>query len=859
MKKKSKILAISPQLLVALIILFLTISSAGAETGLVGYWKMDETSWDGTAGEVIDSSGNNNHGTAKNGTNTSAGGKIGRCGYFDGSDDYVAIGDTDDLSFGNALTDSPFSIFVWVKVNDTTTVPILGKGDAVSANLLEWILSTDGDDKWGLRLYDERGDRSIWRVSNNALTSYEGQWIQLAATYDGNGSNGIKLYLNGNEITSTAGSIGTYIAMHNLAVPVRIGAFLPSCPTYGSYANGLIDDVRIYNRSLSPEEVKTQYETAGLVALWHMNEDSWNGTPLEVLDSSGNGNHGRAYGGATTVDSGKFGTRCGFFNGINGYVDVGSNDFNFGTGDFSIEFWMKANDWSDTEDYRAVISNAKLAGRYWDGIQFSRVGSYWATHYGYTHGALILITKYPSDRGASSFLALQADTWYHVIGLRKNGTITLYLDGVVQNSVISDGDVDTIQNMLIGKNPDSKYPRYFDGAIDEVAIYNRALTEEEIQTHYEEGPPEGQGSVDLYETSGTYVSSVKDAEKSVSWKKIIWEEDANYGEELPNNKGSDSGADMAGNVLLMHLNEESGIIVDYSGKGNNGTTYGGVTYGADGKFNTAIEFDGSNDYIDLGSNDFNFGTGDFSIEFWMKANDWSDTEDYRAVISNAKLAGRYWDGIQFSRVGSYWATHYGYTHGALILITKYPSDRGASSFLALQADTWYHVIGLRKNGTITLYLDGVVQNSVISDGDVDTIQNMLIGKNPDSKYPRYFDGAIDEVAIYNRALSASEVVKHYKRGACNLKFQVRSGSANPPTGDFVGHDGTTDTYFTDASGEDTGINVSNNRYFQYKAYFSTENKRYTPELHSVTITYGSDGGGGGISGAYIYQWEEVFE
>ena len=69
--------------------------------------------------------------------------------------------------------------------------------------------------------------------------------------------------------------------MHNLAVPVRIGAFLPSCPTYGSYANGLIDDVRIYNRSLSPEEVK---EKAGFIDSTQSDFDA--GTYVETIGES---------------------------------------------------------------------------------------------------------------------------------------------------------------------------------------------------------------------------------------------------------------------------------------------------------------------------------------------------------------------------------------------------------------------------------------------------------------------------------------------------------------------------------------------------------------------------------------------
>ncbi len=69
----------------------------------------------------------------------------------------------------------------------------------------------------------------------------------------------------------------------------------------------------------------------------------------------------------------------------------------------------------------------------------------------------------------------------------------------------------------------------------------------------------------------------------------------------------------------------------------------------------------------------------------------------------------------------------------------------------------------------------------------------------------------------------------------DVTFQVRSGSTNPPTGSFVGPDGTTATSFTTPGGE--SVNVSNNRYFQYRTSFSSDNETYSPTISSVTVTY----------------------
>jgi hypothetical protein len=75
---------------------------------------------------------------------------------------------------------------------------------------------------------------------NTALTSYQGQWIHVACTYDGtSSSSGIKLYLNGSKVATINSSSGSYDAMENTIQPLFIGQ------QAGTYANGKIQS--IYN------------------------------------------------------------------------------------------------------------------------------------------------------------------------------------------------------------------------------------------------------------------------------------------------------------------------------------------------------------------------------------------------------------------------------------------------------------------------------------------------------------------------------------------------------------------------------------------------------------------------------------
>jgi len=104
-----------------------------------------------------------------------------------------------------------------------------------------------------------------------------------------------------------------------------------------------------------------------------------------------------------------------------------------------------------------------------------------------------------------------------------------------------------------------------------------------------------------------------------------------------------------------------------------------------------------------------------------------------------------------------------------------------------------------------------------------------------------FSGKIDEVAIFDRALSPTEIADHYRRGAAGLKFQVRSGSTDPPSGPFVGPDGTSSSYYSELSNTGVGLpslamtGVAPGRFFQYRAYLETDDLSFSPELESVTF------------------------
>lgn len=170
---------------------------------------------------------------------------------LDGLSDYVSVSDADNLSFGNSTTDSPFSISAWVKMDDATRFRVVSKLNGSNA---EYAFFTSAADQLYIVLYDNNTSNRISRYTSSTLTSYEGTWVHLAVTYNGSGnSSGLKIYLNGSRIDNTTSDVGTYNAMHNTSAPFEIGKYLTSS------ANGLIDEVAVFNTELSASDITSVY------------------------------------------------------------------------------------------------------------------------------------------------------------------------------------------------------------------------------------------------------------------------------------------------------------------------------------------------------------------------------------------------------------------------------------------------------------------------------------------------------------------------------------------------------------------------------------------------------------------------
>ncbi len=202
--------------------------------GLVSWWPGD-----GNANDLV----GGNHGSLMNGA-TFAPGKVGQAFSFDGVDDYVDIGDIADFEITSA---SSMSITGWVKTSANALAMVVTKMDVFSPDFgwLVWVTI-----QGVLELQIANNDDHV-RIETNAVN--DDQWHHFAATHDGSTGN-VNLYVDSVLRGSATESFG---AIDDGGMPLRIG--MGSQEGVAPFP-GLIDEVRIYNRALTADEVKALYD-----------------------------------------------------------------------------------------------------------------------------------------------------------------------------------------------------------------------------------------------------------------------------------------------------------------------------------------------------------------------------------------------------------------------------------------------------------------------------------------------------------------------------------------------------------------------------------------------------------------------
>lgn len=687
-----------------------TLSKPANNLGLVGYWSFN----DATSTQATDFSGRGNTGvlntfsapaTASSGWGL---GKFGSALKFDGSSDYVAInGVADDV------TSTSFAVSTWVKCSANGDYTVWGTNN-----------STASQNKTGLFI-DTGGNLYVWDGSNEAaeitgsVSMCNNAWHHTV--YTRTGSTGT-LYIDGvSQGTHTAGDTFASNDLWAIGVEWEPGLALIF------YLNGSIDDFRVYNRPLSGTEVLNLYNSGllkvnssqnnllrdGLVTLF-----SFDGGDISSnisYDRSGTSNNGTILG--TTKVLGKIGQALSF-DGVDDYITFNGVANDVSHTSFAFSAWIKS---SFTSGFDTVVA-----------INTSGLGN--QTQLFIDNTLTVRVYDGTDDSTELSSLGSVVDgNWHHVVYTRTGSTGTLYVDGVSQGTHTSSDTFSGTDLWSLGQEFDAgpTASDLYQGLMDDVRFYNRSLTINDVKTLYNAG-------------IGSKINSSQNVINGSSLQTGLvgmW---------------SFNGLDLTDQVY------------DRSGNGNNGYVYNGATstMKAPGKVGQGLLFDGSTNYLNMGSPASLDDLPSLSYSFWIKPR--SAGNGRGTIVAKTDPFSAF--GLRYVYFDNVTATN-----GISILIDTTATDIGyTSANNSAPLNQWTHAVvtwdgSVGNANNVRIYINGVETTYQISDTGLGSLEsdsgnNFTIGARSIIGSERYFDGIIDEVRVYNRVITPSEAKQLYLMG-----------------------------------------------------------------------------------------------
>jgi hypothetical protein len=422
--------------------------------------------------------------------------------------------------------------------------------------------------------------------------------------------------------------------------------------------------------------------TDGLVAYYPMEKGEG-----DVIHDGALNNLGRIVGASWTT--GNIGSHALDFNDSNNeYVDTGSPLT--GNHPFTVSAWIKPD--VVGVDFKEIAANHTPND---DGWYFRNDSSGWKFSIRDSSGSDLVVTS-----GTNS----TADIWTHLTGVWDGEKIKLYVNGGKEDSISATSHTPSNSNVYIGASPG--YGEYFDGTIEDVRIYDRALSKPEIKALY-----------NLAQTSGIQITEKK----------------------VPNQKED--------GVSRYKFN---GDVTD-SWSSNDGTDNTSAGYST-GVYGSAKSFDGTDDYINIPDDSSLDFINDFTTTAWINLD--TINNDYQRIIHKQSNFTFSVD-QQNSRLGTY-----NYDQNYWIRSNDNVLNDNEWVFVAL---VWssskgkkFYVNGSYAGGDTTDITDTATSQEDIQIGLDDDLSSYAL------------KGQIDDVRIYNTALTPQQIEKLYHKGAYRI-------------------------------------------------------------------------------------------
>ena len=718
-------------------VLIMNNATASVNTsGLVGYWRFEEggnsnftidySGWNNTAYlNNMNQSGNNMNGSIPSGWTT---GRFGNALGFDGGNDYVNISNSPSLNPTQAIT-----VSLWIKWNNNTNQyqhPII-KGTSNGPGGYDIFVTRDGGNPFAKLNVSGTSQQQNF---NQPLSI--GTWTYIAFTYDG---SIIRTYFNGvpGGTLSVSGSIST------TSDDLRIG----NGGSSSLYFNGTIDEVRIWNRSLTADEIKELYAST----------KPYGQTTTFTLTEQNTGDADVGYNlfwNTTNVTTTHNGAAIQLPAGYHYYLANTSGGQNYTQSSLLLPVNITQN--TSTANYMNLTINGTESNKTYTYPAVSNTTGYFSSSS--FSGGLPTFTLYRYDNTSIGTSNPQSD-----VQTLPNGTHWyVYNTSGTQNYsatsksfyIVIDKGTPAISISLTNNNTDY-------GLTDTAQCSITTGDSSATLTLYRNGSNVASGTTPIQEQTvlpagyWNYTCTYDASENYTSTSTTSWMLINKAKPTLIMNNAT-ATVNTSGLVGYWRFEEGSGATAsDSSGNGNTGTINklnNGVYWTTNGKFGNALRFDNitSNLYVDVGNNPVLYPTSALTVEVWVKLNASRPSESTPFVVSSASQGSYslYQDWDADNRITFYLKNSTG--------SQMWASVTGAD---VIPLNTWLHIVGTYDSSTHTLkiYVNGVLQTACTTCilGPLATaIDSIQLGNEN-------LNGTIDEVQIWNRSLTADEVKELY--------------------------------------------------------------------------------------------------
>ena len=662
---------------------------------------------------------------------------------FDGTD-YISAGNVLDQSGTDA-----FSISGWFYLNSGGSNTIVSK---MNSSFVGYQLYINAANKLKFLL---QGTGNLSATGNTTLSL--NTWYNVILTYDGSGTTGgINLYLNGATETfvGSGSNSGGVSNSENFEIGARTGAIdaidgkLSNVAFWTSDQSANKDN--IYNNG-SPQSTYTATPTSW----WKLNaaDSSYNTATSTWTFTDGPGTND---GTSTTLPStalvpsdlqfeSPYSNYSLSFDGVDDYVDAGNDSkFNLTTG-MTISAWINPT---------VAATNKFLVAKRWstNSYQIATAGSI-----NPQCSVWIGTTRYD----ALGSTVLSAGTWYHIVGTFDGSNVKVYLNGVLEDTTAASGSLDQSTDIVSIAKGLNNNAYNFNGKIDETAIWNTALTQAQINQVYNNGYP-----ADL--TSLSPISWWRLGEDAYFVSNVVTIPNKITGGPSGTGGGGDQSAFLVGEAPGSYANglgsslDVSDRIGDASQSTANSVSVNMIpsnrhSYPA-GYLPTQVnnvysmDFDGTSDYVEIANDTSLQLTDKLTLSCWIYADNASGTNSIIDKFFDSTDRS-YMLRLQSSRV----RVSLGNTSGS--------SSVNYQSTATISNSTWYHIATTFSSvdNEVKIYINGSL-DSTHSKTDLISSNNQPLRIGTGYNLLNYFDGKIDEVAIFNYALSARQIKQDIYNG-----------------------------------------------------------------------------------------------